>query len=67
MASAAVFEATRDYLPIAKSTYHEHLNRLAKTGIVDLVPGTGRGRGRGRAVCLRYDPEDVAAVCRRPD
>jgi len=63
MASGAVYEAAREYLPIGKTTYHEHLNRLAETGIVDLVPGTGRGR----AVCLRYDAGDVAAACRTPD
>lgn len=65
MTSGAVFEAARGYFPIGKTTYHEHLNRLAKAGIVDLVPGTGRGRGR--AVRLRYDPGDVAAVCKPPD
>jgi cell division control protein 6 len=63
MASGAVFEAAREYLPIGKTTYHEHLKRLAETGIVDLVPGTGRGR----AICLRYDAGDVAAACRTPD
>jgi len=65
MASGAVFEAAREYLPIGKTTYHEHLNGLAKAGIVDLVPGPGRGRGR--SVSLRYDPGDVAAVCKPPD
>jgi len=65
MASGAVFEEVREYLPIGKTTYHEHLKGLAKAGIIDLVPGTGRGRGR--AVRLRYDPGDVAAVCRPPD
>ncbi|NLM31008.1 MAG: AAA family ATPase [Methanomicrobiales archaeon] len=59
MASGAVFEAAREYLPVGKTTYHEHLNVLATAGIVDLVPGVGRGR----AIRLRYDPEDVFAVC----
>ena len=63
MTSGAVFEATRGYLPIGKSTYHEHLNRLVKTGIVDLVPG----QGRGREIRLRYDPDTVAGICRLPD
>jgi len=65
MNSGAVFEAAREYLPIGKTTYHEHLNALAKAGIVDLVSGTGRGRGR--AIHLRYDPEDVTAACNPPD
>lgn len=63
MASRAVFEAAREYFPIGKTTYHEHLNRLAETGIVDLVPGGGRGR----TVRLRYDVGDVVAACRPPD
>ena len=61
MTAGAVFEAARNYLPVGKTTYHEHLNGLAKAGIVDLVPGAGRGRER--EVCLRYDPGDVAAAC----
>ena len=61
MASGVVFEAAQEYLP--KTTYHEHLNALAKAGIVDLVPRTGRGR----EVRLRYDAGDVAAACRSPD
>ena len=63
MTSGAVFEATREYLPIGKSTYHEHLNHLVKIGIVDLVPG----QGRGREIRLRYDPDTVAGICRSPD
>lgn len=65
MTSGAVFEAAREYFPVGKTTYHERLKRLAETGIVDLVPGTGRGRGR--AIRLRYDPGDVAAACSPPD
>ena len=65
MTSGAVFEETRDYFPIGKTTYHEHLRGLARAGIIDLVPGTGRGRGR--AIRLRYEPEDVAAACSSPD
>lgn len=65
MTSGAVFEAAKGYLPIGKTTYHEHLKRLAEAGIVDLVPGTGRGRER--EVVLRYDPDEVAAVCAPPD
>ena len=61
MTAGAVFEAARNYLPVGKTTYHEHLNGLAKAGIVDLVPGAGRGRER--EVRLRYDPGDVAAAC----
>jgi len=63
MVSGAVFEAAREYLPIGKSTYHEHLNRLVKIGIVDLVPG----QGRGREIQLRYDPDTVVRICRSPD
>ncbi len=63
MASGAVFEAAQEYLPVGKTAYHEHLNALAKAGIVDLVPRTGRGR----EVRLRYDAGDVAAACRSPD
>jgi len=59
MASGAVFEAAQEYLPVGKTTYHEHLNHLAEIGIVDLVPR----RGKGREVRLRYDPRDVVAVC----
>ena len=33
---------------------------LAKAGIADLVPGTGRGR----EVRLRYDAGDVATACK---
>lgn len=62
MLSGAVFEAAREYLPIAKSTYHEHLEHLKTVGIVDLMPRSGRGRER--EVRLRYDPADVVAVCR---
>jgi cell division control protein 6 len=58
-----VFEAAQEYLPVGKTTYHEHLNALARAGIVDLVPQAGRGR----EVRLRYDAGDVAAVCRSPD
>ena len=57
MASGAVFEAAQDYQ--GRTACHEHLNALAKAGIVDLAPGAGRGR----AIRLRYDPEDVFAVC----
>ena len=63
MASGSVFEEVQDYLPVRKTTYYEHLKHIAKTGIVDLVSGTGRGR----EVRLRYDPGEVAAVCRHPD
>ena len=63
MASGAVFEAAQEYLPVGKTTYHEHLNALARAGIVDLVPRTGRGR----EVRLRYDAGDVVAVCRSPN
>jgi cell division control protein 6 len=63
MASGAVFEAAQEYLPVGKTAYHEHLNALAKAGIVDLVPRTGRGR----EVRLRYDAGDVAAACSSPD
>ncbi|MDD3857437.1 MAG: AAA family ATPase [Methanoculleus sp.] len=59
MTSGAVFEATQEYLPVGKTTYHEHLNALAKAGIADLVPGAGRGR----EVQLRYDAGDVVAAC----
>jgi len=62
-ASGTVFEAAQEYLPVGKTTYHEHLNALANAGIVDLVPRTGRGR----AVRLRYDAGDVAATCKPPD
>jgi cell division control protein 6 len=62
MAAGAVFEAAQDYLPAGRTTCHEHLNGLARAGIVDLVPGPGRGRER--EVCLRYDPGDVVAACR---
>jgi len=62
-ASGAVFEAAQEYLPVGKTAYHEHLNALAKAGIVDLVPGAGRGR----EVRLRYDAGDVAAACKAPD
>ncbi|NLB00892.1 MAG: AAA family ATPase [Methanomicrobiales archaeon] len=57
MASGAVFEAAQDYQ--GRTASHEHLNALAKAGIVDLAPGIGRGR----AIRLRYDPEDIFAVC----
>jgi len=60
MASGAIFEAAQEYLPVGKTTYHEHLNALANAGIVDLVPGTGRGR----EVRLRYDAGDVATACK---
>ena len=63
MIGGAVFEEVQDYLPVGKTTYHEHLNGLAKAGIVDLVPGAGRGR----EVRLRYDPGEVLAVCKPPD
>jgi len=59
MASGAVFEAVQEYLPVGKTTYHERLNALAKTGIIDLVPGSGRGRD----VRLRFDAADVFAAC----
>jgi len=65
MTGGAVFEEVKDYLPVGRTTYHEHLKRLAEAGIVDLVPGTGRGRGR--EVRLRYDPGEVVAVCKPPD
>ena len=61
MAVGAVFEAAQDYPAIGRTACHEHLNALAKAGIIDLVPGTGRGRER--AIRLRYDPDDVAATC----
>ncbi|MDI6720736.1 MAG: hypothetical protein QMD46_14160 [Methanomicrobiales archaeon] len=57
----AVFEAAQDYHSIGKTAYHEHLNGLARAGLIDLVPGTGRGRER--AIRLRYDPGEVAATC----
>jgi cell division control protein 6 len=63
MIGGAVFEEVQDYLPVGKTAYHEHLNGLARAGIVDLVPGAGRGR----EVRLRYDPEEVVAVCKPPD
>ncbi len=63
MIGGAVFEEVQDYLPVGKTTYHEHLNGLARAGIVDLVPGAGRGR----EVRLRYDPGEVLAVCKPPD
>lgn len=59
MTSGAVFEAAREYLPVGKTSYHEHLNHLAEIGIVDLVPRMGKGR----EVRLRYDAGDVAAAC----
>ena len=59
MTSGAVFEAAREYLPVGKTSYHEHLNHLAELGIVDLVPRMGKGR----EVRLRYDAGDVAAAC----
>ena len=61
MAVGAVFEAAQDYPAIGRTACHDHLNALAKAGIIDLVPGTGRGRGR--ATHLRYEPDDVAATC----
>ena len=61
MAVGAVFEAAQDYPAIGRTACHDHLNALAKAGIIDLVPGTGRGRER--AIHLRYDPDDVAATC----
>ena len=61
MAVGTVFEAAQDYHAIGRTACHEHLNALAKAGIIDLVPGTGRGRER--AIRLRYDPDDVAATC----
>ena len=61
MAVGAVFEAAQDYPAIGRTACHDHLNALAKAGIIDLVPGTGRGRER--AIRLRYDPDDVAATC----
>ena len=61
MTAGAVFEAARGYLPVGRTTCHEHLNGLAKAGIVDLVPGAGRGRER--EIRLRYDPGDVTAAC----
>ncbi|MCK9306302.1 MAG: AAA family ATPase [Methanoculleus sp.] len=61
MTAGAVFEAAQGYLPVGRTTWHEHLNGLMKAGIVDLVPGPGRGRERD--VRLRYDPGDVAAAC----
>jgi cell division control protein 6 len=63
MASGTVFEAAQEYLPVGKTTYHEHLNALTRAGIVDLVPRTGRER----EVRLRYDAGDVVTVCRCPD
>ena len=63
MASGTVFEAAQEYLPVGKTTYHEHLNALTRAGIVDLVPRTGRER----EVQLRYDAGDVVAVCKCPD
>lgn len=63
MASGTVFEAAQEYLPVGKTTYHEHLNALTRAGIVDLVPQ----KGRGREVRLRYDAGDVAAACSSPD
>ncbi|KDE54378.1 AAA family ATPase [Methanoculleus sp. MH98A] len=63
MIGGAVFEEVQDYLPVGRTTYHEHLNGLANAGIVDLVPGAGRGR----EVRLRYDPGEVLAVCKPPD
>ena len=41
MIGGGVFEEVKDYLPVGKTTYHEHLKRLARAGIVDLVPGAG--------------------------
>jgi len=61
MAVGTVFEAAQDYFPVGRTTYHEHLRGLARAGIIDLVPGTGRGRER--AIRLRYDPDEVAATC----
>ncbi|MBT0732484.1 AAA family ATPase [Methanoculleus bourgensis] len=63
MIGGAVFEEVQDYLPVGKTAYHEHLNGLAKAGIVDLVPGAGRGR----EVRLRYNPAEVLTVCKPPD
>ena len=63
MASGTVFEAAQEYLPVGKTTYHEHLNALTRAGIVDLVPRTGRER----EVRLRYDAGDVVTVCKCPD
>jgi len=65
MTSGAIFEAICGYQVIGRSTYHEHLKQIAKVGIVDLMPGSGRGRER--EVLLRYDPEKVASVCRHLD
>lgn len=61
MTVGTVFEAAQDYHSIGRTACHEHLNALAKAGIIDLVPGTGRGRER--AIWLRYDPDDVVATC----
>ena len=59
--AGAVFEEVQEYLPIGKATCHEYLNRLARLGLVDLVPGSGRGREREIHLC--YDPEEVVIAC----
>ena len=38
MVSGMVLEATQEYFPVGKTTYHEHLNALTKAG-------AGRKRG----------------------
>jgi len=52
MAVGAVFEAAQDYPAIGRTACHEHLNALAKAGIIDLVPGTG-GAGASDPAPLR--------------
>ena len=59
----AVYEDAQDYIAVGKTTYHEHLNALAKAGLIDLVPRPGRGQ----AVFLRYDPDEVNRVCVFPN
>ncbi|KUL01127.1 MAG: Cell division control protein 6, partial [Methanoculleus marisnigri] len=54
MIGGGVFEEVKDYPPVGKTTYHEHLKRLARAG-------------PGGEVRLRYDPEEVLAVCTGPE
>ena len=59
----AVFEDAQDYIAVGKTAYHEHLNALARAGLIDLMPRAGRGQ----MVRLRYPLDEVNRVCVFPD
>jgi cell division control protein 6 len=63
MTTGAVFEAVQEYVPIGKTTYHTRLKRLEDMGLVNLLPRTDRGQTR--EILLRYDADEVLAVCGR--